>query len=47
MEENKTELEKELDTLESEMNSTDFWSDKDKAQAVIKRIQELKTEIAG
>ncbi len=39
----KTELEK----LETEMNSADFWADKDKAQATIRKIQELKAEIEG
>jgi peptide chain release factor 2 len=38
---------KELEALEMEMNSSDFWSDKDKAQAVIKKIQELKDDIEG
>lgn len=41
------ELKKELEILESEMNSPDFWSNKDKAQATIKRVQELKSEILG
>ncbi len=29
------------------MNSADFWADKEKAQAIIKRIAEVKAEIAG
>lgn len=29
------------------MNSADFWSNKDKAQATIKRIQDLKNELLG
>jgi peptide chain release factor 2 len=33
--------------LEASMNSADFWSDKNKAQAVIKQIADLKAEIAG
>ncbi len=41
------ELKKELETLETEMNSVDFWSNKDKAQATLRRIQELKAEIEG
>ena len=41
------ELKKELNNLEQEMSGADFWTDKDKAQATIRRIQELKTEIAG
>lgn len=41
------ELKKELENLESAMVSADFWNDKDVAQATIKRIAELKAEIAG
>jgi peptide chain release factor 2 len=41
------ELEKELEMLEAEMNSADFWTNKDKAQGTIRRIAELKSEIAG
>lgn len=37
----------ELEQLETEMNSADFWTDKDKAQATIRRISELKAEIEG
>ncbi len=33
--------------LEQEMQSPDFWQDKDRAQGVIKELQELKDEIAG
>lgn len=43
----KENLEKELEKLEAEMLASDFWSDKYKAQEVIKRISELKAEIAG
>jgi len=38
---------KKLEELELEMNSTDFWSDKNRAQAVLKEIAELKVEMAG
>jgi len=41
------DLNKELETLETAMNGADFWSDKNKAQGTIKRIAELKAEIAG
>lgn len=41
------EKKKELERLESEILSVDFWSDKDHAQSVIKRIQDLKAEIEG
>ncbi len=47
MVENKIELENELAQLESEMQSPDFWQNKEKAQATIKRISELKAEILG
>ena len=43
----KEELKKELDALETEMNSADFWTNKDKAQLTLKRIKELQAEIAG
>jgi peptide chain release factor 2 len=39
------ELKKELETLETAMMSADFWSDKEKAQATIRRVQDLKAEI--
>mgnify|MGYP003394253993 CR=1 FL=1 len=45
--EDKLKLEEELKELEASMQSSDFWSDKNKAQGVIKRIAELKAEIAG
>lgn len=51
MDDNKKEpkqhLQKELETLEADMISADFWTDKNKAQAAIKRIAELKAEIEG
>ncbi len=43
----KEDLEKELLNLEAEMVSANFWQNKEKAQATIRRIQELKSEIAG
>src|SRR5579872_3089493 len=46
-EDKKAELQKELAELEAKMSSADFWSDKDKAQAVIRRVNELKAEIEG
>jgi len=39
------ELKKELETLETAMMSADFWADKEKAQATIRRVQDLKAEI--
>ncbi|MEI7688609.1 MAG: PCRF domain-containing protein [Candidatus Nomurabacteria bacterium] len=47
MEREKDDLKKELEILEAEMIKNDFWSDKSKAQATIKRIGELKDEILG
>jgi peptide chain release factor 2 len=41
------EKKKKLEELEKEMNTPDFWSDKDKAQKIIQEIQTLKEEIAG
>lgn len=47
MSDTKEQLQIELTELESAMMSPDFWSDKERAQASIKRIAELKTLIAG
>ena len=47
MTDQKENLQKELENLEAEMVSADFWADKHKAQGTIKRIAELKAEIAG
>jgi peptide chain release factor 2 len=41
------ELKQQLARLETEMNSADFWQNKERAQGTIKRIKELQTEIAG
>lgn len=41
------ELKKELQNLEEKMSQPDFWNDKNLAQSIIKRIGELKAEIAG
>lgn len=38
---------KKLEELEALMLSADFWADKNKAQATIKEIADLKAEIAG
>ncbi|MCK5022162.1 MAG: PCRF domain-containing protein [Candidatus Pacebacteria bacterium] len=40
-------LKQELEILEKEMLKVDFWSNKDRAQSVIKQIGELKDEIEG
>jgi peptide chain release factor 2 len=47
MEDSKKDLQKELENLESAMSRADFWSDKDVAQATIKRIADVKAEIEG
>ncbi len=41
------EKKQKLIELEASMNSADFWADKNKAQATLKQIAELKAEIAG
>lgn len=41
------ELEAEIAMLESDMQAIDFWSDKIKAQATIKRIAELRDMLLG
>jgi len=43
----KEDKQKKLAELELEMNLVDFWADKIRAQAIIKEIADLKTEIAG
>ncbi|HBB43844.1 MAG: Peptide chain release factor 2 [Parcubacteria group bacterium GW2011_GWA1_44_13] len=43
----KEEMQAKIVELEAEMVTTDFWSDKNHAQAVIKEIAELKAKIAG
>lgn len=47
MQKDTEELKKEIVELEASMAVFDFWSDKAKAQATIKRIAELKDEILG
>ena len=43
----KEEIQKKIETLELEMSSAEFWVDKDKAQATIREIEELKNELSG
>jgi peptide chain release factor 2 len=45
--ESNSELDAEILDLESQMNAVDFWSDKEKAQEVIKKIKELKDKRDG
>ena len=41
------EIKKEIENLEDQMNQTDFWSDKIKAQGIIKKLSDLKDELLG
>jgi peptide chain release factor 2 len=41
------DIDKKIESLEVEMNSSDFWLDKEHAQAVIREIQNLKDEKLG
>ncbi|HEY9584387.1 MAG TPA: PCRF domain-containing protein [Candidatus Paceibacterota bacterium] len=43
----KEEIQKKIGALEASMQAPDFWTDKAKAQAVIKEINDLKAEEAG
>jgi peptide chain release factor 2 len=43
----KEEIKSKIEELEREMQSPNFWSDKDRAQAIIKEIQELKDDLEG
>lgn len=47
MAENTEDIKKEIENLEAEMIQGDFWSDKVKAQGIIKKISELKDELKG
>ncbi len=44
---NKEEIQKKIEALEGSMQTTDFWTDKNKAQAVIKEIADLKNSLEG
>jgi peptide chain release factor 2 len=43
----KQDMEKEIEMLESSMNEVHFWDDKNKAQETIKKIKELKDKREG
>ena len=43
----KSDIETRIREIEAAMMQGDFWSDKDKAQAMIKEVQELKDELLG
>ncbi len=47
MEKNTNDLEKEIETLEAEMMAPEFWNDKNKAQAVLRELAELKAKKVG
>jgi peptide chain release factor 2 len=44
---NKDQIKEKISELETVMYAADFWSDKDKAQSVIKEIQDLKELLDG
>jgi len=44
---NKESIQKRILEIETAMNQADFWNDKDKAQLLIKEVQDLKTELEG
>jgi peptide chain release factor 2 len=43
----KEQIQQQIDTLEAEMGTPDFWTDKDKAQIKIKELQDLKEKLLG
>jgi hypothetical protein len=43
----KEDLQKKIEILEAEMQSGDFWNDKNQAQAKIRELNDLKAEILG
>jgi len=47
MADNKENIAKRIAELETEMASGDFWSDKGKAQAAVRELQNLKSELEG
>lgn len=44
---NKETIKKRIEEIEIAMAGADFWNDKNKAQAMIKELQDLKTELEG
>lgn len=43
----KADIEQKILAIESAMGDADFWTDKDKAQALLKEYQDLKLQLAG
>ena len=41
------DIQKEIEKLEAQMQSPDFWNDKNKAQNILKQITELKEKKEG
>ncbi len=44
---NKDELQSKIGELEQSMYAADFWIDKDRAQGILKEIEELKSKLEG
>lgn len=47
MENDKNKIEEEINKLEVEMMSPEFWNDKNRAQSILREIEELKNKKAG
>lgn len=43
----KADVEKRIAEIEVQMGASDFWTDKEKAQAILKEYQDLKQQLAG
>ncbi|MCC7436668.1 PCRF domain-containing protein [Candidatus Nomurabacteria bacterium] len=43
----KEEIQNKIEEIETAMNSGDFWSDKNKAQKMVRELQDLKSELEG
>ncbi|KKW19966.1 MAG: peptide chain release factor 2 [Parcubacteria group bacterium GW2011_GWA2_51_10] len=43
----KSEIEERIKQIETQMSAVDFWSDKEKAQRILKEYQELKQKLSG
>jgi len=47
MSDTKQEIQSRIKEIETAMSAVDFWSDKDKAQATIRELQDLKDDLEG
>src|SRR3989338_1977418 len=45
--EKENDIQKQIDKLEKEIQASDFWGDKNKAQSILKELAELKNKKAG